>query len=241
MAVDDTEIAGLLAGMRLGPSDEKVTYAEACHYGGGDAAQVAMAAKLDLLSDLERETLWANLAPGWRDFLKPWPPGADRDMGALARLDPLHGGWPTLEELGFRSMRHDIALAMASESAFEANASRRRTRRGGQGRTRVQRPGGGSWLPKIYLGLADRNPAAPLPTGAPYPIQSTCIIIDNIMSGAPYGSSTSPRYTAASTEGVGDDAGAVDEEEGSAGEWDLSGPGGSDSSSEGGEGLEPLG
>lgn len=241
LAVDDTEIAGLLAGMRLGPSDEKVTYAEACHYGGGDAAQVAVAAKLDLLSDLERETLWANLAPGWRDFLKPWPPGADRDMGALARLDPLHGGWPTLEELGFRSMRHDIALAMASESAFEANASRRRTRRGGQGRTRVQRPGGGSWLPKIYLGLADRNPAAPLPTGAPYPIQSTCIIIDNIMSGAPYGSSTSPRYTAASTEGVGDDAGAVDEEEGPAEEWDLSGPGGSDSSSEGGEGLEPLG
>jgi hypothetical protein len=241
MTVSDAEIAGLLAGMRLGPSDEKVTYAEVCRYGGGGAAEVAMAAKLDLLSDLDRETLWANLAEGWRDFLVPWPPGANRDMGALARLDPLYGGWPTLEEQGFRLLRHNIALALASERAFEANATRRRTRRGGQGRTRVQRPGGGSWLPQIYLGLADRNPAVPLPPGAPYPVRSTCFIIDNIMSGAPYGSSTFPRYTAASTEGVGDDAGAVDEEEGPAEEWDLSGPGGSDSSSKGGEGLEPLG
>ena len=168
MTVSDAEIAGLLAGMRLGPSDEKVTYAEVCRYGGGGAAEVAMAAKLDLLSDLDRETLWANLAEGWRDFLVPWPPGANRDMGALARLDPLYGGWPTLEEQGFRLLRHNIALALASERAFEANATRRRTRRGGQGRTRVQRPGGGSWLPQIYLGLADRNPAVPLPPGAPY-------------------------------------------------------------------------
>jgi len=138
-------------------------------------------------------------------------------------------------------MRHEIAMALASERAFEANATRRRTRRGGPGRTRVQRPGGGSWTPGIYLGLADANAASDRPPEAPIAFQSTIIFTDPpLLSGATHGSSPfpSPRCTAASTEETGEwDEGAEEGREGSAGEWDAA-PGSSGSSSDGGEGLE---
>ena len=62
-------------------SDEKVMYAMV-FFGG--AAEAAMAAKLDLLSSCELETLWENLAPGWKEFYEPAPTGANRDLDALA-------------------------------------------------------------------------------------------------------------------------------------------------------------
>ena len=215
-AADDAALAGQVAALLL--SDEKVKVTYAMVFFGG-AAEAAMAAKLDLLSSFELETLWENLAPGWKDFYEPAPTGANRDLDALARLDR-HGyaGWPCLQEAGYRSMRNTIAVALASEKAFEANAARHRTRRGGSGRTRAQRPGGGSWVPGIYQGLADRNSASPRPPGAPYAFQSNWIILDRpLMSGAPYGASIFSRYIAASTETDEEDADVEDGCEGHAG------------------------
>ena len=238
-AADDAALAGQVAALLL--SDEKVKVTYAMVFFGG-AAEAAMAAKLDLLSSCELETLWENLTPGWRDFYEPAPTGANRDLDALARLDR-HGyaGWPCLQEAGYRSMRNTIAVALASEKAFEVNAARLRTRRGGSGRTRAQRPGGGSWVPGIYQGIADRNSASPRPPGAPYAFQSNWIILDRpLMSGAPYGASISSRYIAASTETDEDDAEVEDGCEGPAGAWDAE-LGASGSGSDGDDGLEFLG
>lgn len=161
-----------------------------------------MAARLDALEEWDRDTLWAHLAPGWKDYLVHLP--HHPLMGALRPLNLTRGdsgtstttwGWG---ERDLIDRRHGIAMALASEQALAAAAGWHGTRRGGR-RTRRQKPGGGDYLPGVYLGRVDGESLRPLPPGTTYPLPVHHFTVQLPLCGAVHITSSSLDVTAAST------------------------------------------